>query len=438
MTKEQIIAVLNEWNYWEKPFPDTFARPRYQKEIELKVSSGEILFIKGVRRSGKSTLLVNMIKKLMGAGADAKEILFVNLEDPRFVNDLGLPLLEAIKEAYLHYLNPGAKPYIFLDEIQNIDGFEKWLLKEYELKKSHLFATGSNSKLLSREIGSALSGRYLDVEMFGLDFGEFLSFKGLNVESKLKFIAKKTDIFRYFDEYLEYGGFPKVALMQEDELKRAELKSYFDLILLRDIVARYRLDNFRALEQLAVTLLSSVSNLVSLNALKTRLGLSYDALSRYIEYLENGYMIFRVPLFDWSLKKQQVNPKKVYAIDTGLINRVSFKVGRRVGDLLENIVFLNLRRMRKEIYYYKTSGGYEVDFLLKEKEKITHLIQVSANIDSSETRKREVRALVRAATELGFADEAGGLLLLTVGKNETVESEGKIIDIRNVVEWLLE
>jgi predicted AAA+ superfamily ATPase len=343
MDKKEILAILEDWNCWSKPFRESFGRKHYEDDVANKSTTGEIVFVKGVRRSGKSTILRNHIENLIAKGIDKNRILFVNLEDPRFASHLSLDLLEAIKESYLYYLSPTEKPYIFLDEIQNIDNFEKWFVKEYELGMSHLFATGSNSKLLSREISSSLSGRYLGVYVSPLSFREFLDFKKVESVTPYAFATKKLQIEKYFEEFMNYGGFPQVVLTEDISLKEAELKSYFDSILLRDVVARYKLDNFRSLEQLSILLLSSIANPMSVTKVKKKLGVSFDLASRYFEYLENTYMIQTIPLFDWSLQKQFTNPRKVYSIDTGLSKRVSFEVGKRIGDLLENIVYLELK-----------------------------------------------------------------------------------------------
>ncbi|MEA3455790.1 MAG: ATP-binding protein [Campylobacterota bacterium] len=436
MERKDIISILEDWNYWSHSFRDNYMRPGYEAEVERKAGTHEILFLKGVRRSGKSTILLNYIRNLREQGIPKENILFVNLEDPRFASSLSLDLLDEIKRAYIYYLNPSAKPYIFLDEVQNIEGFEKWMLKEYELQSSYLFATGSNSKLLSREIGSSLSGRYLDVQVSPLSFKEFLAFNDLSVDKVYTLISKQGEIERYFESYMLYGGFPKVVLTEDILLKEAELKSYFDSILLRDIVARYKLDNFRILEQMAILLLSSIANSISITKIKNRLGVSHDLASRYMEYLENTYMIQSVPLFDWSLQKQYVNPKKIYSIDTGLSKRVSFEVGKRIGDMLENIVYLELKRRYSKIYYFKTAQGYEVDFLLKEYEQITHLVQVSQAIADEKTKKRELRALVKAHDELEYTDNTK-LWLLTMDQSRTEEVGGKSIEVMNIIEWLL-
>jgi len=436
MERREILAILEDWNYWSKPFRESFVRSKYEDEVAHKASTDEIIFLKGVRRSGKSTILLNYIEKLSKSGIPKEDILFVNLEDPRFASNLSLELLEEIKKTYIYYINPKNKPYIFLDEVQNIDGFEKWLLKEYELRTAHLFATGSNSKLLSKEIGSSLSGRYLDIQVLPLSFKEYLAFKQITIEKPYDLISKYIEVERHFEEFMLYGGFPKVVLTDDRVLKEAELKSYFDSILLRDIVARYKLENFRILEQLSILLLSSISNLVSITKVKNRLGVSHDLASRYMEYLENTYMIHYVPLFDWSLQKQFVNPKKIYSIDTGLSKRVSFEVGKRTGDMLENIVYLELRRRYSEIYYFKTSQGYEVDFLIKEYKDITHLVQVSQTLVNEKTKKRELRSLVKASDELAHSENVA-LLLLTMDETRTELVDGKRVEVVNILEWLL-
>ncbi len=436
MEKEAILEVLNDWNCWSKPFKDSFSRKAYEDEVSSKSDAGEILFVKGVRRSGKSTILLNHIKALINKGVTKEEILFVNLEEPRFASNLSLDLLEDIKKTYRYYINPDKKPYVFLDEIQNIENFEKWLLKEYELQSSYLFATGSNSKLLSREIGSALSGRYLDVLVFPLSFKEFLSFKNIHVKTPYELITKQSTIEKYFEEYVQYGGFPKVVLTEDVELKNAELKNYFDSILLRDIVARYKLDNFQALEQLAIFLLSSISNQVSITKIKNHLGVSFDLANRYFEYLQNTFVIDALPLFDWSYKKQITNPKKIYSIDTGLSKRVSFEVGKKLGDVLENIVFLELKRKYDEIYYFKTAQNYEIDFLVKDKETITHLIQVSYKLKDKKTYKRELRALIKAKEELQNQKDIK-LFLITTDRSEDIIFKDVDVKIINIFEWLL-
>ena len=185
MEKSEIIEILNEWNYWDRELPSTVRRDFYDTKISKFMTKDEVVVIKGVRRSGKSTLMINQIRKLHNEGIPRNEILFVNLEDPRFINHLSLELFELIKETYLEYLNPKGKPYIFLDEVQNINNWEKWVNKEVELKQSFVTITGSNSSLLSSEIASVLTGRYISVDVYPLSFAEYLLFHKIEVVSNI-------------------------------------------------------------------------------------------------------------------------------------------------------------------------------------------------------------------------------------------------------------
>jgi len=210
LNKIEILEILNEWNYWNRDLPQTYTRDFYDEKIASLMQYDEVLVIKGIRRSGKSTLMLNSIKNLLQSGIPTSNILFVNLEDPRFINHLSTDLLQTIKEVYLEYLNPDTTPYIFLDEVQNIPEWEKWVNKEYELKLSHLIISGSNSSMLSSEIASTLSGRYLQLDVYPLSFKEYLKFKDIEVTNKLSLIDKKIELNRTFEEFIKYGGFPKV------------------------------------------------------------------------------------------------------------------------------------------------------------------------------------------------------------------------------------
>lgn len=223
MEKLEILEILNDWNYWNKELPSTIPRDFYDKKITSYLENDEIIVLKGIRRCGKSTLLINQIKQLLKNGVNKNDILFVNLEDPRFTNHLSVELLGRIKDVYLEFINPQGKPYIFLDEIQNIPFWEKWVNKEYELGLSRIGITGSNSSMLSSEIASTLSGRYLSIEVFPLSFDEFLRFKGLHVNTKLDFVDKKIELNRAFEEYRQFGAFPKVLAYKEAEKKNCLL-----------------------------------------------------------------------------------------------------------------------------------------------------------------------------------------------------------------------
>jgi predicted AAA+ superfamily ATPase len=436
LSKEEIFEALAEWNFWDKPFPETFARQDYEAEIARKAASGEIVILKGVRRSGKSTLFINEMKRLIASGHQQRNICFINFEDPRFYGHLDLALMERAKEAYLEFMAPSGPVVFMLDEIQNVPGWEKWALKEYGLKKSRLYITGSSSALLSKEIGSALSGRYLDIEVFPLSFREFLFFNDISISNRATFLSNKTRLNQMFRRYMEHGGFPKLLEFSDDELRRDTLKSYYDSILLRDIVARHNLANYRALEEISAFLLANIATLNSTNNIKKNFSVSFDTAKDYIAYLEEAFLLFQLNRFSWSVKQQLVNLRKIYSIDTGLSNRVSFQVGSRQAQNLENIVFLELLRRKRDVYYYKTKNDLEVDFLVKEGRQVRQLIQVSYTIADERTRKRELAALETAWRELN-SDPSIRCLLLTMDREENLEQGHAGVAIRNVMDWLL-
>ena len=433
MKNDKIFEILDDWNYWFSSPPDTFSRVDYEEEIARKSTAGEVIVIKGVRRSGKSTLLINETKRLIASGTNPKNILFVNFEDQRFKMFDTQNLLQEIKDVYLEYMQPDGDIVIMLDEVQNIPAWEKWILKEYELTGNTLYVTGSNSHLLGVEFGTALSGRYLDVEIFPLSFKEYLAFCRIDVSTKALFIHNKMKIKQIFNEYIEFGGFPKIALQKEKSLKKDTLKIYYDSILLKDIVARYKHKNYQMLNELSLFILSNNATINAYNKLKNNFGTSFDTIRDYMEYLLNSYMILAIHKFDYSYKKQAANPKKFYAVDVGLSNNVSFGISKKIGQNLENIVFLELRRKRKEIYYYKTSQGFEVDFLLLEEREIT-LVQVCATLENEHTFKRELRVFSQAQKELKSDIDA---IVISFDESKSLEYNGVNIKVINILEWLL-
>ena len=431
MEKSEIIEILNEWNYWDREVPPTVKRDLYDHKIAKFITKDEVVVIKGVRRSGKSTLMLNQIQKLHSEGVPKNEILFVNLEDPRFINHLFLELFELIKETYLEYLNPQGKPYIFLDEVQNINGWEKWVNKEVELKQSFVAITGSNSSLLSSEIASVLTGRYVSVDVFPLSFAEFLTFKNIEIGSKLDLVSKKIELNRALNLYLKDGGFPRLVDYPNED-KKELLSSYKNSILLKDIVARFRLKNFTVLNDITAFLLANTGIIQSITKLKNNFSISHDMASDYVDYLKRAYLIFEVNKFDYSLKKQRVNEKKYYSIDLGLSNLMRVPNREFRGADLETMVFLELLRRGYKVYYYKTSNDLEIDFVVEEENRIVQLIQVSKTVKDEKTRKRELAPFKRAKEELHL-DEVD-FILISEDSTKSLECGVALINIK---EWTL-
>ncbi len=434
MDKTEILEILNDWNYWNRELPQTHPRPIYGDKIDLWMQTDEVVVIKGIRRSGKSTLMINRIKHLLSTGVDVKNILFINLEDPRFINHLGVALLEQIKSVYLEYLAPDTKPYLFLDEIQNVPSWEKWVNKEYELGFSHIVLSGSNSSLLSSEIASTLSGRYMSVDVYPLSFSEYIDFKGIKVTNKLELIDAKIELQRAFESYMKYGAFPK-TLEYDAAQTRELLVSYKDSMLLKDIVARYKLKEFGTLEEIAAFLLSNSGIVQSITKIKNHFHISYDMAKNYVEYLRKAYMLFEVPKFDYSLRKQNANDKKYYSIDLGLSNILRVPNLQHRGSNLETVVFLELLRRGYKVYYYKTTQGWECDFVIEKDQKILALIQVCLSLKQKDTKQRELRSFAKTIEELGLENIKCMVISEDTSKVEIYDDIE--IELINVIEWLL-
>lgn len=429
ISNQEILRVLNDWNIWNKDLDKGIERSDYLVRL-LKLLKIENTVVKGVRRSGKSTLLRQLLYKL--AEKTKKEnTLFINFEDSRFAEDLSLNLIEKIYETYLEYLKPKGEKFIFLDEVQNVSGWEKWVRTKHELKEARIFVTGSSSKLLSKEFGTSLSGRYVDIDVYPLNFKEFLSFKKIEIKDNKDIVLQKTKINRLLREYLLFGGFPKIVLLDNEFEKKQQLTTYFESILLKDIVARHDLKSYEKLRKLAVFLLTNISKPHTINSLKNALNIPYDTCEKYLEYMKEAYMLFEVYDYSYSLKEQFKLPRKIYCIDSGLRNISSFLFSQDIGRVMENIIFLELKKTGNDIYYWKNKTGNEVDFVIKNGRKVEKIIQVCYDIRDPKTRKREINSLLKAGKEL----KCKNLFLIT--GDEMDEKVSGLITVP-LWEWLLE
>ncbi len=332
-------------------------------------------------------------------------------------NDLYQSLAETFGERKVRIVN----------EIQNVSGWEHFVRRFMDMGLK-FYITGSNASLLSRELGSRLTGRYVPIELFPFSFTEFLRFRQFDAPDLSRLTTlDMARLQQRLSEYLQVGGLPEPLKYPDLPLRR----TLYDDVLYRDIAARYHIEEVRALKELAFYLMSNLAGLVSFNKLKEQLRLgSVNTVKNYFDYLENSWLIFTLNVYDYSVKRQQIASKKVYGIDTGLSNDVGFAFSANAGKLLENLVFLTLRRKTKEIYYYMSPSGYEVDFYLPE----THqLIQVAQNLDNPTTRTREIRALSDAMRILNLSRG----LILADANAQPIEENGLTMDIRSVAEWLV-
>jgi len=404
-------------SFWQR---DT-GIPRSQLAVvEQAAALPHAVIVSGLRRVGKSTLLAQLAHRL-----GREQFYYVNFEDDRFLGfqaDDATDLIAVLIELF------GERPNYILDEIQNVPEWERFVRRLMDLG-AKFYITGSNAALLSRELGTRLTGRYVPVELFPFSFAEFLRFQGYPAPDLTRLTtADAARLQQYLSEYLQAGGIPEPLKYPEMALQRV----LYDDVLYRDIATRYRIDDVRALRELAYFLMSNPAAPVSYNKLKEQMRLgSVNTIKNYVEFLENSWLIFTVTLYDYSVKRQQIAPKKVYAIDTGLANAVGFTFSPNRGRLLENLVFLALRRQTRAIYYYRAADDYEVDFFLPETRQ---LIQVTQSLAAPAVRQREVRALTAAMQALGI-DHA---VILTDAGADPVTLDGATIEIRAVAQWLLE
>lgn len=433
MDKNELFKVLNDWNFWNKELETGVNRPLYLDRLKRYSSTNQILVITGARRSGKSIIMRQLAKEFISQGVDKKNILMINFEDPRFT-ELNTEILQEIYETYLEFLKP-EKPFIFLDEVQEVKGWEKWARTGHELDKAKLIVSGSNAKLLSKELATLLTGRHLDIVIFPLSFKEYLVFNRLSIKDKLDIIGKRIEIKGLLREYLEFGSFPEVVLSKQ---KKEILLSYFEDILDKDLIRRFKIRKPEKLKSLAKFYLSNISSLVTFNSIEKFLGASADTIEKFSDYLEIAYLLFFLKRFSFKVKEQEKSPRKVYTIDTGLANTIGFRFSENVGRLAENIVFLELKRRQAvnpelELYYWKDQHHREVDFVIKDGFKVTQLIQVCWRLNRSQTKDREIRALFKALDEFKVKEA----LVITEDYEAEERIKDKEIKFLPLWKWLL-
>ena len=437
MQKEQIIESLLVWNFWEKDIDTGIPRDEYLRKIKRYLKTDEIVTLTGVRRSGKSTILLQVLANLIKKDVPRVNTLYVNFEDPRFYNFLNIDLLDNIWEAYYDYLRPEGKVYLVLDEIQKIEGWEHWARTKYDRKeKVKIFVTGSNAEFLSSEFASVLTGRHLQLFVSPLNFREFLKFRNIKVKADKFWLLKNKNVLRNLCwEYLQVGGFPKVVLTGDELLRNELLTQYFNDILTRDIVDRYKLKSADKLKNLTLFYSTNFTRKYSFNKVKklADFSLSLDSIHRFSYYLANSFLIDFLPRFSYSLKNQMQTDRKVYFVDNGMHNSTAFKFSSDKGKLLENAVFHHLKRQGKELYYFHEKQ--EVDFVCREGLNVTELINVCYNMDDKETFLRETSALVEAMRYFKLKESK---IIIAEGDSKKLTEQGFDIRIVPFYQWALE
>lgn len=434
MEKKELLNILNDWNFWKKDLETGVYRDSYLKVLNGLISSRQIKIITGARRSGKSFIMRQMAKHLIASGVDKKNILIVNFEDPGFVG-LNTKLLGQIFDAYLEFRSPKGEIYVFLDEVQEVPRWEKWVRMMQELDKANMVVSGSNAKLLGGELATVLTGRHLDVTVMPLSFKEFLKFKNLKIKDNLDLISKDIEVKRLLQEFLEFGSFPVVVL---EEKKAETLLDYYDDVVNKDLIKRYKIRKTEEIKGLIKFYLSNISSPITFASSGKFLKMSAETTERFSDYLETSYLMFFLKRFSYKFKEQEKSPRKVYAVDTGVANIIGFRFSANLGRLAENLVFLELKRRSytnpwMEIYYWKSLAQEEVDFLVKEDTKVKELIQVCWDIRDINTKKRETKALLKAMDE--FKLKKG--LIITEDYEGEEKADGKKIEYVTLRRWLL-
>jgi len=385
------------------------------------LSSKLIKVTSGVRRCGKSVFTYTLLKN--------KNFAYMNFDDDRLIDFDTNQILPAFYEIYGRDFK-----FIFLDEVQNLD---KWELFANRLKRAgfNLFITGSNAKLLSRELATHLTGRHMTIELFPFSFREYL--KSIDFKDDIQTTKGMSLLKRELKNYLKFGGFPEIIVERENP--KIYIRELYRKIIERDIISRYDISYKKTFREIAVTLLSNPGRGISYNKLKRQFGLgSEHTIKNYLSYLEEAYLIFLLSRFSYKPVEVEKSEKKVYAIDTRVINNISLKFTGDYGHVYENLAAIELFRKRSlnpdiEIFYWKNAQHEEVDFVLKQGLRVRQLIQVCYDISDPDTKKRELRALLKASREL----KCKNLLIITEDQEGTERLKGKTIKYIPLWKWLL-
>ena len=431
MKKEILKRLIVEFH--ESELPELIER-----SMDVDLETRKIISIIGPRRCGKTYYLYYLIKRLIQQGEDKTRMLYINFEDERIL-PFSVKEFDLILEAYfeLYPENKGRKIYAFFDEIQNVDGWEVAVRRMYDREKIRIFITGSSSKLLSKEIATALRGRTISYELQPFSFLEILRAKGIDLTPNLLYSSKRFHIKKLLNEYMKFGGFPEVVLENDETTKIRILQEYLNTIFFRDLVERYSVRNTILLKEIIRFLISNISRYFSVSKFyklaKQNFKVTKRTILNYCSYLEDVRLTLFVKKFG-TLKEQMVNPRKIYCIDVGFKTASGFYTSEDLGRIAENLVFLKLREKQLrdplvEIYYWKQKQ--EVDFIVKRGKKIEEIIQVCWDVE--EAKEREIKGILNAAE---FFKIKKGIIITGDFEGEEL-IEGVKIEYVPLWKWLL-
>ncbi|RHI00809.1 ATP-binding protein [Bacteroides sp. AM16-24] len=386
---------------------------------EKYLNNEEIIIISGVRRCGKSVLLQQIRDRL------PQKDYFFNFDDDR----LGNFTVENFQQLYEVFIELyGEQNYFYFDEIQNIAGWEHFAKRLYNSGKK-VFITGSNARMLSKELGTYLTGCYIAIELYPFSFSEFLDFREQqHLLGDISGTIARGEIQSAFNDYLKQGGFP-IYLRSEDGIV---LKTLYDNILYKDVMVRNQIVNEREVKELVYYTVSNIGKPLTYTSLAKVIGVKNPTtVKNYLEYIENTYLLFSLSKLDYSVKAQLRNPKKVYAIDNALVSRLGFHFSGEEGRLLENMVYIELRRRGGEIFYHN-SGNAECDFVVRDGFRVVQAIQACYLLGSSDTREREIRGIQDAMDTYQLLEGT----IITNTHEEELKYGDKMIHILPAWKWL--
>ncbi|MBI4645897.1 MAG: ATP-binding protein, partial [Bacteroidia bacterium] len=400
--KTQIFQILGSW--LERKLPSVKNR-EFSLEKYFEKAPNKIIVLTGFRRTGKTFILYGYIQELLKIYS-RKQIIYINFEDERIPieTDFLTQLLPAIKELFK------TEPvFLFLDEIQVIPNWSKWLRRIHDTTEIKLVITGSNSKISVVEIPTELRGRFIEKHIRPLNFKEFLHFKNFKYDLETIQVTSsgKAELLSLLNEFIFTGSLPEIALSDES-FKEEICQSYFKTVISRDIFEKFNIRNSEALKALIKLLLNSkIITLSKLsNTIKSlQIKVGKNTIAEYLSYIENAYFFKYLSCFSYKIKDEYQHPRKIYCVDNSFINYISTRYSGDPGWLFETTVAQELFRRNQNVYYWKSiQNGYEVDFVIKDELKIFQLIQVCYDISDPETLKREIRALLTASKELKCKD----------------------------------
>lgn len=397
LTRTDLVRALSRWNRWGEARLDS----GYPREITARLGSfldtPEVVALIGPRRAGKTTVLFQVMDALEASGVPREALLHVNLEEPGFGPHLTPELLERIYETWRGEVFPEGRAWLFLDEVQRIPGWERWVRARNETEDVKIFVTGSSSALMSPELATLLTGRHVTFRVMPLSFGEVLAFQGVAPPTGTRLADDPPRIRRAVLDYLRWGGFPEVVLASDEERKGDLLRQYFDDILFKDVALRHQVRDLSVLRNLAIYLLAQTASLVSFQRLANIFEISKASVQAYCRHLEEAFLLSFAPFYTLKTAERLRRPRKVHAIDTGLRNAVSLSAAPDRGRLMETAVYNHLARQRHDgLFYWKGEG--EIDIALRRGLGLERLVQVTdEGLLSPDARRRELRPFTEAA-----------------------------------------